>query len=357
MNKWSTHMSEWELETLYVLLKEGYSIPKAAIAIWRDKTTIYRLFQKHDVKYNQNKWKYIGWMIWKTGKKVEDNLVRVWKKKIQFNPNTIHNKRIERKSIASKRYRRIEPWWKLEWYILEKIKEYYSPKQISWRWRIRSNEPLSKDTIYSYIYNTHPELIKKFFRRKGKKYQHKRKQKYSIDQRRSIHKRPKSIEKRTTLGHWESDTVVWKRKTLTKKVILTHVERKSCFLIARVLSSSHAKNVVETTIEDFANLPKYKRKSMTFDNWREFAYHYDIEREINITIYFADPYKSYQRWSNENTNWLLRQFLPKWSDFEKLTEKELQEYVALINNRPRERLWFMTPNEVFNNKNKSCIWL
>jgi len=357
MNKWNTQMWEWELEALEVLLNEWYSIPRAATALWRNKTTIYRLFQENNIPYNQKKWKYIWWMIWRTWKKVEDNLVQVWKKKIHFNAKCIHNKRVERKSIASKRYCRIEKWSELEWYILEKIQKYYSPKQISWRWRIRSNEALSKDTIYSYIYNTHRELIKKFFRRKGKKYVHKRKQKYQIQQRRSIHRRPKSIERRTTLGHWESDTVVGKRKTLTKKVILTHVERKSWFLIARVLNSSHSNNVVNATIEDFSNLPKYKRKSMTFDNWREFAYHYDIEREINITIYFADPYKSYQRWTNENTNWLLRQFLPKWSDFESLTEQELQEYVALINNRPRERLWFMTPNEVFNNKIKSCIWL
>jgi len=96
---------------------------------------------------------------------------------------------------------------------------------------------------------------------------------------------------------------------------------------------------------------------MTFDNGREFAYHYNIERESKMTAYFAHPYCSRERWTNENTNWLLRQFLPKWSDFELLTEKELQKYVALINNRPRERLWFMTPNEVFNNKTKSCIWL
>jgi IS30 family transposase len=227
MNKWNTHMSKWELEVLEVLLKEWYSIPKAAIALWRNKVTIYRLFQWNGVEYNKTKWKYIGWMIWKTWKKVEDNLVRVWKKKIQFNSKKVHNTRVKRKSIASKRYCRIESWWKLEWYIIEKIKEYYSPKQISWRWRIKTDERLSKDTIYSYIYNTHPELIKKFFRRKGKKYIHKRKQKYQIQQRRSIHKRPKSIEKRTTLGHWESDTVVWKRKTLTKKLFLLMWKEKA----------------------------------------------------------------------------------------------------------------------------------
>lgn len=352
MNKWNTQMSAWELESLEVLLKEWYSIPKAALALWRNKTTIYRLFQNNCILYNQTKYKYIWWMIWKTWKLPEDNLEKIWKKKIYFNSKSVYNKRTKRKSIASKRYCRIESWSKLEKYILDNIKQYLSPEQISWRWRLECSEALSKDTIYSYIYNTHPELIKKFFRRKGKKYQHKRKEKYLIQQRRSIHKRPKSIEKRSTLGHWESDTVVGKRKTLTKKVILTHVERKSGFLIARVLQSSHSQNVVKATLEDFLWLPKYKRKSMTFDNGREFAHHYDIERESNITIYFADAYKSRQRWTNENTNWLLRQFLPKWSDFELLEEKELQKYVTLINNRPRERLGFLTPYEVFNNKTK-----
>jgi len=356
MKKWIKQITEWEIYEIRILLKEWNSIPQTALKVWRNKSTIYRLLSNNWVEYNKPKYRHV-WGKWWINWNNWDYLRLEWKKKIQFIPRSIYLKRKQRKSIASKRYCRINPWWKLEKYILEKIQKYYSPKQISWRWRIKTDERLSKDTIYSYIYNTHRELIKKFFRRKGKKYVHKRRQKYSIQQRRSIHKRPKSIEKRTTLGHWESDTVVWKRKTLTKKVILTHVERKSWFLIARVLNSSHANNVVNATIEDFSLLPKYKRKSMTFDNWREFAFHYDIEREINITIYFADPYKSYQRWTNENTNWLLRQFLPKWSNFEFLEEKELQKYVALINNRPRERLWFMTPNEVFNNKSKSYIWL
>lgn len=117
-----------------------------------------------------------------------------------------------------------------------------------------------------------------------------------------IDRRPKSIEKRTTLGHWESDTVVGKRKTLTKKVILTHVERKSGFLVACLLENSQAQNVVNATLEEFRKFPKYKRKTMTFDNGREFAHHYDIERELHITTYFAHPYASRERATNENTN-------------------------------------------------------
>jgi len=350
-------MWEWELGALGVLLGEGYSIPQAAKVLWRDKTTIYRLFQTNGVLYNQSKWKYIWWRTWETWKEVKDNLVRVWKKKIHFKASAVHKKRAQTKSNASTRYCRIERWSKLGWYILEKIKEYYSPKQISWRWELKTGETVSKDTIYSYVYNTHPELIKQYFRRKGKKYQHKRKQKYQLDNRRMIDRRPKIIEKRSTLGHWEADTVVWKRKTVTKKCILTNVERKSGYLVARVLENAQASTTSQSIIEAFQDFPKYKKKSITFDNGREFAYHYDIERETNMTTYFAHPYCSWERWTNENTNWLLRQFLPKWSDFELLEEKELQKYVALINNRPRDRLNFLTPNEVFNNKTKSCVWL
>jgi len=356
MKQWIKQMWEGEIYEIRILLKEWFSIPEVALKVWRNKTTLYRLLSNNWVEYNKVKYRYTWWKGWIKENR-EEYLKIDWKRKIQFIPRTIFLKRMIRKSLASKRYCRIWEWSKVEWYILEKIKQYYSPKQISWRRKFENNSPLSKDTIYSYIYNNHPELIKKFFRRKGKKYQHKRKEKYQLDNRRMINKRPQSIGRRTTLGHWESDTVVGKRKTRTKKCILTHVERKSGYLIARVLPNSQAQSVVVATLEDFLKLPKYKRKTMTFDNGREFAYHNDIEREMKTTIYFAHPYCSWERWTNENTNWLLRQFLPKGTDFETLTEEELQKYVTLINNRPRERLKYFTPHEVFHNHSKSCIWL
>lgn len=342
---------EKELEVLKVLLGEGYSVPKCAKLLGYHKSTLYRLFQANGIVYKGRKYQYIGWKWW--WRVLRD----VGKRKVQLFPHSVFLNRKNKKSIASKRYCRIEPWEELEKYILEHIQKYFSPKQISWRRTLETWEKLSKDTIYSYIYNTHPLLIKKFFRRKGKKYQHSRKEKYQLDNRRMIHRRPKSIEKRTTLWHWESDTVVWKRQSVTKKCIFTSVERKSGFLIARVLPNAQAQSLSDFVISTFHTFPKYKRKTMTCDNWREFAYHYDIERITGIRIYFARPYCSWQRGTNENTNWLLRQFLPKWTDFETLTEKELQWYVTLINNRPRERLNYLTPHEVFHKLSKSCGWL
>lgn len=356
MKQWLHQITEWEIYEIRILLKEWNSIPDVAQKVWRNKSTIYRLLRNNGIKYNEIKYRYTWWKGWIKNNK-EEYLRIEWKRKIQFSARTVFLKRMIRKSIASKRYCRIDFNSKEEIYILEKIKKFWSPKQISWRRKFENHSPLSKDTIYSYVYNNHSELISKYFRRKWKKYQNKRKEKYQLEQRRMIDRRPKSIEKRTTLWHWESDTVVGKRKTKTKKCIFTSVERKSWYLISRVLQNAQAQSVVDVVLEDFSKLPKYKRKTMTFDNGREFAYHYDIEKKLKITTYFAHPYHSRERWSNENTNWLLRQFLPKWTDFELLEEKELQEYVVLINNRPRERLWFKTPNEVFNNFSKSCIWL
>ena len=156
MKKWWKHISEWELHKIEAFLWEWYSIPKVAKKLWRSKNTVYEIFKNNWVDYGKERKSYWPWWCitwrWK------------WKKKIYFTAQTIHNKRVKRKGEASKRYCRIEPWWKLEWYILAKIQEYLSPEQISWRWKRDHREKLSKDTIYSYIYSTHSELIKKYFR-------------------------------------------------------------------------------------------------------------------------------------------------------------------------------------------------
>ena len=344
-------MSEWELNAIEILLNEWYSIPRAAKALWRNKTTIYRLFQKNNIWYNQIKWKYIWWMIWKTWKKVKDNLVKNWKKKIYFYSKMVHNKRKERKSIASKRYCRIKIWSKLEWFILEKIKRYWSPEQIGWRWKIETWQSLSKDTIYSHIYSNYKELISKYFRRKWKKYQNRRREKYQLNDRKMIDLRPDYIEKRQEIWHWEWDTVIWIR-WWNKEVILTNVERKSWYLLASKIKDKSWNSVLEESIKLFSKVPKYKQKTITYDNWTEFSEHRMIEYFTNLEVYFAHPYHSRERWTNENTNWLLRQFLPKKTDFKPVSKEQLQFYVNLINSRPRKRLWFLTPNEVFFNFKK-----
>lgn len=364
MIKWKTQIHEGELHEIRVLLVEGYSIPKIAERLWRNKSTLYRLFRNNGIEYKQKKFQYIWW---KRGNREKEYIIRVeWasqivlfrengKKVVRFNPRQIYLLRARRRSLASRRHCRIEPWGKLENYILEQVKNAWSPKQISGRWRLETLEKLSKDTVYRYIYSHHKELIRKYFRRKWKRYcNHRGKrfnEKYQIMNRRMIDARkdiyPK-CETREEVGHWEWDTVVWIR-WWSKEVILTNVERKTGYLLTRKLGRSTGFCVSEATKElfDDSHIPANKKLSITYDNGREFSEHHMIECETKMTVFFAHPYHSWERWTNENTNWLLRQFIPKKTDFKDTTEEELQYYTELINHRPRERLWWSTPYEVF----------
>ena len=243
---------------------------------------------------------------------------------------------------------------KLELFILKYIKKYWSPEQITWRWKEETKERLSKDTIYKFIYEEHPELIKKHLRRWWKRYQNRRKEKYQLNDRKIIDDRPQIVDSRSRIWDWEWDTIVWVR-AWSKQVMLTNVDRKSWYLLAGKINDKSWNSVLEWTIKLFKNVAKYKQKTMTYDNWREFAEHRMIEYETNLDVYFAHPYSSHERWTNENTNWLIRQFTPKKTDFESVSENQLKYYVSLINFRPRKRLNYKTPHEVFFWKNiKMC---
>lgn len=373
MIKWKTQIHEGELHEIRVLLLEGYSIPKIAERLGRSKSTLYRLFQNNGIPYKERKFQYVWW---KKGNREKDYVIRVdgisqvalfrenGKRKPQLLPHHVYLLRERRRSLASRRYCRIDPWGKLENYILEKIKNAWSPKQISGRWRLETLETLSKDTVYRYIYSHHKELIRKCFRRKWKRYcNHRGKrfnEKYQIMNRRMIDERwvlYPECETRSEVWHWEWDTVVWKRWG-SKEVILTNVERKTGYLLTKKLKRGTGQSVSEATRELFntTHIPTHKKQSITYDNGREFSEHRMIEYETNMIVFFAHPYHSWERWTNENTNWLLRQFIPKKTDFKYTTEEQLQIYTALINHRPRERLWWLTPHEVFM-EDKSCIWL
>ncbi|EKE27618.1 MAG: IS30 family transposase [uncultured bacterium (gcode 4)] len=350
MVKWKNQIDEWELHEIRILIMEWLSIPEVADRIWRNKSTLYRLFVNNWIRYNEKKFIYVWGKSWKP------LLREKWKRRVQFVPRHVFLLRENRRREASRRYCRIMPWWKLEKYILERIiRDQWSSKQISGRWRLEKLEPLSKDTIYRYIYSNHFHLVRKFFRRKWKRYQHWRKNKYQLQDRTMIDLRPEIINRRERFWDWEWDTIVWIR-WWSNQVILTNVERRSWYLLAKKLLNWTWENVLNSTIELFSKMPKRKIKTITYDNWREFSEHRMIEFHTKLKVYFAHPYSSWERWTNENTNWLLRQYMPKKTDFKDVSDVELDKYVKLLNNRPRERLWFLTPHEVFI-KWKSCIWL
>ena len=133
-------------------------------------------------------------------------------------------------------------------------------------------------------------------------------------------------QKKERFGDFEGDTIVGKNH---QQGIVTNVERKSGLLLAKKVRKKTAEEIADVTAEMF------------------FAWHKVIEVENKITVYFADPYSPWQRGSLENVNGLLRQFIPKGTDFDTVSAEDLQKYLDLINNRPRKRLGFKTPLEVF----------
>lgn len=238
-------------------------------------------------------------------------------------------------------------------YVRKKLKQYWSPQQISGRLKVDypKNEQMriSPVTIYSWIEADKKEGGKFYqYLRQGKR---KRRKRYGstdrrgqIPDRRSIDERPKVVDRRSRIGDWESDSVVGKSRA---SYIATHVDRKSRYLVASKLKDKSAKSMNQATIKSFRNIETDKIKTMTFDNGKEFAGFKELEKALETKTYFAKPYHSWERGTNENTNGLVRQFFPKGTDFDEITKSELDKKVELLNNRPRKCLRYRTPAEVF----------
>jgi IS30 family transposase len=241
---------------------------------------------------------------------------------------------------------------RLRRYVVGKLKKYLSPEQISGRieidYRDDNRMRVSPLTIYSWIQRDKGvggklyTYLRQGHRKRRKKYGSLRNQ-GQIPDKRPICERPKSVDSRKDIGHWEGDTVVGKSHG---SFVTTHVERKSRYLLIGKVNDKTADSVNATTRQLFRKIPKSKRKTMTFDNGKEFARFKELEKSVGFCCYFADPYSSYQRGTNENTNGLLRQFFPKGTDFNEISKGEIDKVAALINNRPRKCLNYRTPHEV-----------
>lgn len=238
-------------------------------------------------------------------------------------------------------------------YVRKKLKQYWSPQQISGRLKVDYPKDqqmrISPVTIYSWIEADKKQggTLYKYLRQ-GKR---KRRKRYGstdrrgqIPDRRMIDERPKVVDQRSRIGDWESDSVVGKSNA---SAIATHVERKSRYLVAGKLADKSAESMNQATIKLFRKIETGKIKTMTFDNGKEFAGFKELEKALETKTYFAKPYHSWERGTNENTNGLVRQFFGKGTDFDEITKSELDRKVELLNNRPRKCLRYRTPAEVF----------
>lgn len=228
------------------------------------------------------------------------------------------------------------------------ITEDWSPEQVAWRLYEEQGVCISHEWIYQYVYRDKSEGGDLYTHLRCQKKRRKRYGTYSkrgkIVARVGIEERPDIVEKKTRLGDWEGDTVEGARH---EGYLLTLVDRVSNYLVSEHLEHKTAEATANATVN---SLSEHKVETVTFDNGREFSAHEKISTELGIAVYFADPYSSWQRGLNENTNGLLRQYYPKGMSLKGLDEACLAEIVVKLNNRPRKGLKWKTPYEVMYNE-------
>jgi IS30 family transposase len=302
------HLSREERYQISALLKEGLNQSEIALNLGRHKTTISREIARNS------------------------GLRGYRPKQACF--------LAEQRSICSRNARQIHP---SDWLLVKRyLQIQWSPEQIS------AEVSISHETIYRHIYAdksfggtlySHLRCLKK----RRKRYAGGRERRGQIIGRRAISERPAHIEERRQIGHWEGDTLIGKSH---KQAIVSLVERKSGYAVLAKVQNKTAYQVSTAIINRLKPI-KNTVRTLTYDNGKEFADHATIDKALGSVSYFADPYSSWQRGSNENLNGLIRQYVPKSRPLSTLSAQELARIECLLNNRPRKRLGFKTPHEVF----------
>ena len=229
------------------------------------------------------------------------------------------------------------------------LKQQLSPEQICGYLKIHKGILLHHETIYRFIYEDkeaggelyqHLRIASNSYRkRRGSNYSRRGK----IPNRVSIHNRPSIIDEKTRIGDIEGDTIIGKNR---QSALLTLVDRNTLYTEIVKLEGKQADKLAKSAIQRFEPI-KDRLHSLTLDNGLEFAKHEDIADALGLDTYFADPYASWQRGINENTNGLIRQYFPKGTDFNDVSVEQIQFVQDRLNNRPRKSRGFKTPNELF----------
>jgi transposase, IS30 family len=233
------------------------------------------------------------------------------------------------------------------WLLVEiKLRLDWSPEQISGWLKKNDQKSISHEWIYQHVYVEQRAGGALYKHLRCQKKRRKRSGKYDqrgiIPDRKSIDERPAIVEQRQRLGDWEGDLIIGKHH---QGAALTLVERKSRFTLIRKVDGKQALPVANAIIASLDWVPAVE--TLTNDNGKEFAEHKIVSSALAAKIYFAHPYSSWERGTNENTNGLIRQYLPKARNLSTLTTKEELMIMDRLNLRPRKCLGFLTPFEVF----------
>lgn len=302
------HLSQIERYQIYSLMKANQSITQIADQLGRHKSTISRELGRNEGRRG-------------------------------YRPKQACELALSR-SQGSRNAREVEPWVKREADVLLDLQ--WSPEQIA------GKLPVSHETLYMHVYADKAKGGKlwknlRCQKQKKKRYASGQDRRGQIPNRRPLNERPGYVEDRKHVGHWEGDTVIGANH---KQAIVTLVERKSGYAVIEKVANKTA-DLVSAAIVNRLKPFGTKVKTLTFDNGKEFCGHDKIDEALGSTSYFARPFASWERGSNENFNGLLRQYVPKKRAMESITDEEIKMIENRLNNRPRKRLGFRTPAEVF----------
>ncbi|MDV3777588.1 IS30 family transposase [Elizabethkingia anophelis] len=251
----------------------------------------------------------------------------------------------EDRKVSKKRYMRLTEDVKL--FIERKIKKRWSPEQITGYCRVNSIPMVSHERIYQYVYQDKQNggdlwtyLRTKIKHRKSRT---RKRQNRFIANKRMLSERPQIVDDKSRFGDWEIDLISGKGH---KSFAVTAVERKSGFSLIQKIDNKKSSTVKKAVINLLA---PYRENvyTITSDNGLEFAEHQTISSKLEADYFFCDPYSSWQRGLNEYTNKLYRQYIPKKTCIKTLEYKHIISYQTALNNRPRKKLGYKTPSEVF----------
>ena len=300
-----THITREERYQIYALKKAGHKQYEIAKVLRRSESTISRELSRNCGRRG-------------------------------YRPKQAHSKSVERQSINARTID--DATWQ---FAQDRLLEQWSPEQIS------GHAAISSETVYQRVYANKraggllwknlrsQKLRKKRYGKVGRR--------GTISNRVSIDDRAAIVETRSRIGDWEADTVIGKNH---RQAIVSIVERKTDFTLIQKVERKTALAVSQVMI---GLLKPHRKKvhTITSDNGKEFAGHEEIASKLKANFYFAHPYSSWERGTNENTNGLIRQYFPKNRDFTTITQQEINMAMERLNNRPRKRLGYQTPSQVF----------
>ena len=311
-----THLATHERYQIFSLERAGLKAPAIARELKRHASTIYRELKR--------------------------NLV--FDPKIKgYSPSRAQGQANWRK-ITKPRFKIAPATWAE---VRARLHVKWSPEQISEKRHQKGLPPVSHEAIYRYIWKDKRAggSLWRFLRltlRRGRRWRRYSKRGQIVG-RVGIENRPTIVERRSRRGDWEIDTVFGRRG---KHALVTMVDRRSRLLAVKKVPSKHSLVVAKAIVPALRALGRQVH-TITSDNGKEFSHHHAIAKSLNAKFFFARPYASWERGTNENTNGLLRQYFPRKLDFATITEDQLRHAVNEMNDRPRKTLGFKSPNEVF----------